>query len=105
MTRYYGRPVPGTDRMPDRWRMSQEWSPTLTSGDRVPLPSPELTIDRDAVLWSASERDRAGRPLLVLLHGYASNEADLFGISAYLPLEPVIASVRAPIPEGQGFAW
>ncbi|MFF1574240.1 alpha/beta hydrolase [Leifsonia sp. NPDC058292] len=71
----------------------------------MPLPSPDLTIDRDAVLWSASERDRAGRPLLVLLHGYASDEADLFGISAYLPLEPVIASVRAPIPEGQGFAW
>ncbi|MFF1879823.1 alpha/beta hydrolase [Leifsonia sp. NPDC058230] len=71
----------------------------------MPLPSPDLTIDRDAVLWSASERDRAGRPLLVLMHGYASDEADLFGISAYLPLEPVIASVRAPIPEGPGFAW
>lgn len=71
----------------------------------MPFPTPELRIDRDAVLWSASERDRAGRPLLVLLHGYASDEADLFGISAYLPLEPVIASVRAPIPEGQGFAW
>ncbi|WP_431278184.1 alpha/beta hydrolase [Leifsonia poae] len=71
----------------------------------MPLPAPDLTIDREAVLWSASERDRAGRPLLVLLHGYASDEADLFGISAYLPLEPVIASVRAPIPEGPGFAW
>lgn len=71
----------------------------------MPLPSPDLTIDRDAVLWSASERDRAGRPLLVLMHGYASDEADLFGIAAYLPLEPVIASVRAPIPEGPGFAW
>ena len=71
----------------------------------MPLPSPDLTIDRNAVLWSASERDRAGRPLLVLLHGYASDEADLFGIAAYLPLEPVIASVRAPIPEGPGFAW
>ncbi|MGJ4844697.1 alpha/beta hydrolase [Leifsonia sp. Le1] len=71
----------------------------------MPFPTPDLRIDRDAVLWSASERDRAGRPLLVLLHGYASDEADLFGISAYLPLEPVIASVRAPIPEGQGFAW
>ncbi|WP_223691929.1 alpha/beta hydrolase [Leifsonia poae] len=69
------------------------------------LTPPDLTIDRDAVLWSASERDRAGRPLLVLLHGYASDEADLFGIAAYLPLEPVIASVRAPIPEGPGFAW
>ena len=72
---------------------------------RVPFPAPDLRIDRDAVLWSASERDRAGRPLLVLMHGYASDEADLFGIAAYLPLEPVIASLRAPIPEGPGFAW
>jgi phospholipase/carboxylesterase len=77
-------------------------------GDRmicVPFPTPDLHIDRDAVLWSAGEKDREGRPLLVLLHGYGSDEADLFGASAYLPLEPVIASLRAPIPEGPGFAW
>ncbi|MDN4616272.1 dienelactone hydrolase family protein [Leifsonia sp. F6_8S_P_1B] len=71
----------------------------------MPFPAPDLHLDRDAVLWSAGERDRAGRPLLVLLHGYGSDEADLFGIAAYLPLEPVIASLRAPIPEGPGFAW
>lgn len=71
----------------------------------VPFPTPDLHIDSDAVLWSAGEKDRQGRPLLVLLHGYGSDEADLFGIAAYLPLEPVIASLRAPIPEGPGFAW
>ncbi|WP_158865716.1 alpha/beta hydrolase [Leifsonia sp. AG29] len=71
----------------------------------MPFPAPDLRIDRDAVLWSAPERDRVGRPLLLLLHGYGSDEADLFGAAAYLPLEPVIASIRAPIPEGPGFAW
>lgn len=71
----------------------------------VPFPTPDLHLDRDAVLWSAGEKDREGRPLLLLLHGYGSDEADLFGIAAYLPLEPVIASLRAPIPEGPGFAW
>lgn len=69
------------------------------------LPPPDLAIDADAVMWSASEADREGRELLVLLHGYGSDEADLFGLSPFLPLEPVIASVRAPIPEGSGFAW
>lgn len=71
----------------------------------MPFPAPELHLDHEAVLWSAGETDRVGRPRLILLHGYGSDEADLFGISAYLPLEPVIASLRAPIPEGPGFAW
>ncbi len=64
-----------------------------------------MQIDSEAVLWSAPERERAGRPLLVLLHGYGSHEGDLFGLSASLPLQPVIASVRAPISIGQGYSW
>lgn len=64
------------------------------------------TIDASAVLWSAPERERAGRPLLVLLHGFGSHEGDLFGLSPQLPLTPVIASVRAPIALAQGgHAW
>jgi phospholipase/carboxylesterase len=64
-----------------------------------------MKLDSDAVIWSASERERAGRPLLVLLHGYASHEGDLFQLSPRLPLAPVIASVRAPIAENGGWAW
>jgi phospholipase/carboxylesterase len=45
------------------------------------------------------------RPLLVLLHGRGANEADLAGIVPFLPPEPVVASLRAPIPEGPGFSW
>ncbi|MFD4421834.1 alpha/beta hydrolase [Agromyces sp. NPDC058484] len=62
-------------------------------------------IDDEAVLWSASEADRAGRPLLLLLHGFNSNEGDLFGLAPYLPLEPAIASLRAPSHTGYGYAW
>jgi phospholipase/carboxylesterase len=62
-------------------------------------------IDPAATIWSAPERDRADRPLLVLLHGYASHEGDLFQLSPRLPLAPVIASVRAPIAENGGWAW
>lgn len=62
-------------------------------------------IDPSAIIWSAPEADRAGRPLLVLLHGYGSHEGDLFGLSPHLPLQPVIASVRAPLRAGPGYAW
>jgi phospholipase/carboxylesterase len=64
-----------------------------------------MNLDPAAVMWSAPERERAGRPLLVLLHGYASHEGDLFQLSPRLPLTPVIASVRAPIAENGGWAW
>ncbi|HTM85602.1 MAG TPA: alpha/beta hydrolase-fold protein [Mycobacterium sp.] len=64
-----------------------------------------MEINPDAVRWSAPERERAGRPLLVLMHGYLSHEGDLFGLSPLMPLGPVIASVRAPITLETGFAW
>ena len=64
-----------------------------------------MQLDTSAILWSAPERERAGRPLLVLLHGYGSHEGDLFGMSPGLPLGPVVASVRAPIAENGGWAW
>lgn len=62
-------------------------------------------IDESAIIWSAAEADRVGRPLLVLLHGYGSTEGDLFGLAPHLPLQPVIASLRAPLRAGPGYAW
>lgn len=64
-----------------------------------------MELDTSAILWSAPERERAGRPLLVLLHGLGSHEGDLFSMSPGLPLEPVIASLRAPLPHGGGWTW
>lgn len=57
------------------------------------------------VLWSHEEGERAGKPLLVLLHGYGSHEGDLFSLAELLPREFVVASLRAPIPMGPGFTW
>ncbi len=54
-------------------------------------------LDADAVLWSVPPEERAGRPLLVLLHGYGSQEADLFGLVPELPDDFVFAAVRAPL--------
>ncbi|WP_348648399.1 alpha/beta hydrolase [Cryobacterium breve] len=67
--------------------------------------SAALAIDPGAVLWSASEADRVGRPLLLILHGYGSHEGDLFSLAPHLPLKPVLAALRAPLPVGGGWAW
>ena len=65
-------------------------------------------LESDAVLWSAGAADRAGRPLLILLHGYGSDERDLFGLVPHLPEEFVIAAVRAPLAPPfptPGYSW
>lgn len=58
---------------------------------------PVPPLDAAAVLWSAAEAERTGRPLLVLLHGYGADERDLFGLAPFLPPEFVLAAVRAPL--------
>ena len=58
-----------------------------------------------AVLWSRPETERAGTPLLVMFHGYLSNEQDLMGLAPLLPQEFTLASVRAPQQLGPGFTW
>ncbi|UJP10226.1 alpha/beta fold hydrolase [Microbacterium sp. KUDC0406] len=54
-----------------------------------------LTIAAEATLWSPA--DRAGLPLLVLLHGYGADERDLFGLVPYLPEGIAVAAVAAPL--------
>lgn len=45
-------------------------------------------------------------PLLILLHGYGSNEKDLFSFAEELPDELLIVSAQAPYEMGYGgYAW
>lgn len=45
-------------------------------------------------------------PLLILLHGYGSNEQDLFSFASELPEELLIISARAPLTISYGsYAW
>lgn len=45
-------------------------------------------------------------PVLILLHGYGSNEEDLFSFASELPKELLIISVKAPLSLGFGsYAW
>lgn len=73
--------------------------------DAMASPS---ALDPAAVLWSVEPAERAGRPLLVLLHGYGSDERDLFSLVPYLPERFVVAAVRAPLPPPfpmPGYSW
>ncbi|GAA1156594.1 alpha/beta hydrolase [Nesterenkonia sandarakina] len=58
------------------------------------------------VAWSREPEDRAGTPLVVLLHGYGSHEQDLIGLVPGLPADFTYASVRAPVEmEFGGYTW
>lgn len=45
-------------------------------------------------------------PLLLMVHGFGSNEEDLFSFSRALPSELTVVSIRGPINvQGMGYAW
>lgn len=55
------------------------------------------SLDPSVVRWSVPAHERGDRPVLLLLHGYGSDEHDLFGLVPSLPPAFVVASVRAPL--------
>ena len=44
-------------------------------------------------------------PLLVMLHGYGSNETDLFSFASLIPSIYHVVSLQAPLSLGVGYAW
>ena len=53
-----------------------------------------------------TQGDARNQPLVIFLHGFGSNEEDLFGIKDALPSTWTYLSVRAPLPvEPQGYRW
>lgn len=66
---------------------------------------PTHHIDDAAVMWNVPPEERAGRPLLVMMHGLGSHEGDLFGLNRFLPSGLIVASLRAPLTYGGGYAW
>jgi phospholipase/carboxylesterase len=49
-------------------------------------------------------RDGRSR-LILLLHGRGSDEDEIFPLAGYLPESAAVAALRAPLPEGPGYAW
>ncbi|MEP3837176.1 MAG: alpha/beta fold hydrolase [Algibacter sp.] len=66
------------------------------------MPNPSLSLQH--IVRESSLTENA--PLLILLHGYGSDENDLFSFAAELPKELFIISVKAPYPmQPYGNAW
>ena len=60
---------------------------------------PLIHVTRPSIL-------KENAPLLVMLHGYGSDENDLFSFASELPKELFIISIRAPYPlQPSGNAW
>ncbi len=47
----------------------------------------------------------AKTPIIIMLHGYGSNESDLFDLSKALDERFMVFSLRAPNPVSSGYAW
>ena len=53
-----------------------------------------------------THNENSGAPLLLLLHGYGSNEQDLIGLASYLDVRLMCVSARASYAlDFGGFAW
>jgi phospholipase/carboxylesterase len=74
---------------------------TLTTSCQSTAQSPALhTVIRQPTIASAHP------PMLILLHGYGSNEQDLYSLAQYLPGQYLLLSARAPYSiGGDGYAW
>jgi phospholipase/carboxylesterase len=58
------------------------------------------------LLREPTARSAGAPPLLLLLHGVGSNEADLFSLAPYLDGRFLVASARAPVVMGYGaYGW
>ncbi|MEE2570249.1 dienelactone hydrolase family protein [Pseudarthrobacter sp. J64] len=59
----------------------------------------------ETVVWSKPESERAGTPLLVMLHGYGTDESRMERLFGMLPGEFTCAAPRAPMAIGDRFGW
>ena len=59
----------------------------------------------ETVLWSRPEAERAGTPLLVMMHGYGRDEARMAKLFDRLPPEFSCAALRGPKIIGDGYGW
>ena len=59
----------------------------------------------ETVVWSKPEEERAGTPLLVMMHGYGTDESRMVRLFDYLPPNFTCAALRAPMIIGDHYGW
>ena len=59
----------------------------------------------ETVVWSKPEAERDGTPLLVLMHGYGTDESRMVRLFDYLASEFTCAALRAPMVIGDHYGW
>ena len=59
----------------------------------------------ETVVWSRPEHERAGTPLLVMLHGYGTDETRMAELFASLPPDFTCAALRGPKVIGDDYGW
>ncbi|MCF5051359.1 phospholipase [Pseudomonas syringae] len=65
-----------------------------------------LHTDLPLAYLEQTQGDARNQPLVIFLHGFGSNEEDLFGIKDSLPSTWTYLSARAPMPvEPHGYRW
>ena len=59
----------------------------------------------ETVAWSRPEHKRAGTPLLVMLHGYGTDETRMAELFPSMPPEFTCAALRGPKVIGDDYGW
>ncbi|WP_248763083.1 alpha/beta hydrolase [Pseudarthrobacter sp. SSS035] len=59
----------------------------------------------ETVTWSKPESERDGTPLLVMMHGYGTDESRMVRLFEYLPAEFTCVALRAPMVIGDHYGW
>lgn len=59
----------------------------------------------ETVAWSHPEDERAGKPLLLMLHGYGSDESRMSALFQVMPRGFVCAAPRAPVDISGEYGW
>ncbi|MDQ0692754.1 alpha/beta hydrolase [Arthrobacter sp. W4I7] len=57
------------------------------------------------VVWSKPDEERAGTPLLVMMHGYGTDESRMVRLFENLPAEFTCVALRAPMAIGDHYGW